>query len=192
LIHRAKEAIELPGLIQRRRVQRRIDAAIKEIGRDSIWQSIPEQRLDQFASDLAALISDISSAGSIPILLTHARRFPVTPEPLDWELLHAWRSFSPRAEPHVLIEFDTAAAGSTRKLASQYRVRLVDVDRCLSGNRQMFGDPVHFTEAGAEYVASLVAREIQKGLSGQPLSIGSGCRLLDPQGASLRNSGLVR
>jgi hypothetical protein len=175
LVHRAKEAIELPGLIQRSRVQRRINAAIQEIGNDSIWRSIPQERLEQFGGDLESLVSDISKAGATPILLTHARRFPVPPEPVDSVLLLAWRSFSPRAEPNVLVEFDTAAAELTRRLASKDRVRLVDVDRCLSGRRPLFGDPVHFTEAGAERVARLVAQEIRRGVSGQPLIHDLGC-----------------
>lgn len=160
LIHRAKEAIEFPSIIQRQRVRRKLENELNRIGKDSIWTTVPSTRLVQFGVDLEALVSEIKVTGATPVLMTHARRFPLRPDESDEDLLQAWRSFSPRAEPAVLIAFDTAAARVTRELARRTTVRLVDVDRCLSGQRALFGDPVHFTSEGARRVAELLARDI--------------------------------
>lgn len=160
LIHRLKEAVEFPALIQRRRVQRSIQESLGRIGVDSIWTAIPQDRLAQFSSDLSALVSAIDSADATAVVMTHAHR---SEEPLgldDVTLLQAWRSQFPRAEVPVLIAFDTAASRATRDVAVAMGARLVDLDHCLSGRRSLFGDQVHFTVEGSRRVAQLIAKVV--------------------------------
>lgn len=160
LLHRAKEAIVVPAPLQRRRVARRLAALVAALPSDSIWREVPRERLAMFGADLDSLLVEIRAAGAEPVLATHARRFPLEPGAEDAELLDAWRSYYPRAEPRVLIAFDAQAAQVTRDVARARGVRIADVDCLLSGKRERFGDFVHFTGEGAGIAAGAIAQAI--------------------------------
>jgi len=160
LVHRAKEAIEFPAIIQRRRVHQSLARSLRAIDADSVWDSVPQDRLQQYAADLSALVAAVAAAGATPVILTHAHRSSEQSMEADKELLLAWRTYSPRAEIPVLLAFESAAASATRALAGRKGIRIVDVDRCLSGHPEFFGDQVHFTVEGSRRVAALTAHAL--------------------------------
>lgn len=172
---RAKDAIEYPAAVQRIRVRRKVEAYERSVPSDSIWSRPPSNRLALFRTDLEQLVAAIKTAGATPVVLTHARRFAPNPAPSDRDAIYAWRSQVPRAGGTVLIDFDTAAARITKEVAVTQGVILVDVDCHLSGKREMFGDPLHFTAQGAQRVAELVANAIDAAERTESRSTGKVC-----------------
>lgn len=160
LLFRAKELIVVPSVIQTRRVRRKIAQSVKMIPADSIWKQVPIDRLELFKSDLSSLVEDIRATGSTVVLVTHAHIFsdPITEDEQD--LLQAWRSFTPRAEANVLVNFDLASAQATRNLTDSLGVKFVDAQKALSGKKEFFGDFVHFLPAGSAAMARLIATAI--------------------------------
>lgn len=160
LLFLAREALSYPALIQRHRVDRFTKAGLVGIPDDSVWRRVPEERLAMFISDLDSLVGDVQSSGSMPVLMTHANRFEMQPDPADADILAAWRQFTPRALPDVMIAFEASAAEETRVLAARRGVPLADVACALTGQRTRFSDFVHFTPEGAAIVASVTERAL--------------------------------
>ncbi len=57
-----------------------------------------------------------------------------------------------------MLEFEVAAAQLLRDYAAKENVPLVDLDKQISGHRELFGDFVHFTNQGSSIVAGVLAR----------------------------------
>jgi hypothetical protein len=188
----AREALSYPAFIQRHRVERFTNAGLEGIPDDSLWRRIPGERLAMFVSDLDSLVADVQRNGSTPVLMTHANRFAMQPDPADADVLAAWRQFTPRALPDVMMAFEASAAEETRALAAQRGVPLADIACALTGQRTRFSDFVHFTPEGAAIVASVTERTLFPGGGAKQLSSGSdrdGCftdrQALGSQGRSL-------
>ena len=160
LMFLAREALSYPAVIQRRRVQRFTRDGLEGIPEDSLWRTVPKQRLGMFVADLDSLTSEVLQAGAKPVLMTHAIRFGSPPDPADADILAAWRQFTPRALPDVMIAFETSAAEETRSLAFARKLPLADVACILSGERTRFTDFVHFTAEGAAVVAAVAEQAI--------------------------------
>jgi hypothetical protein len=160
LSDRLHNVISTPDFIQRRRLQRWI--AEETRGKPANWffTNPPPDRLDAFVTDLDSLVRAIRASGAVPVLMTHAMRFDTLPRPDDDFLLLAWRRFTPRATAETMIAFEHVAAQLVREYGRCAHVIVVDVDSAVSGKRQLFGDPVHFTDKGASVVAGLLAREL--------------------------------
>ncbi|HEY4130222.1 MAG TPA: hypothetical protein VGM50_06370 [Gemmatimonadaceae bacterium] len=162
---------ETPDFLQKRRLEKWL--AQDTVGKSTDWffKGPPQDRLEAFGKDIDSLVKSVRADGSEPVLMTHAMRFSIPPQAGDQMLLMGWRRFSPRARPEVMLEFEVAAAQWMREYAAKENVPLVDVDKQLSGRRELFGDFVHFTNAGSSIVAGVLAR----GLTSQ--------RILAPGGA---------
>ena len=161
LVLLAHQAFSYPQIIQRRRVARFTREALAGIPDDSLWRGVPNDRLELFIADLDSLAEDVKRAGATPVLMTHAMRFTPTPDPADADILAAWRQFTPRATPEVMIAFEGRAAMETRALAARRGFPLADVNCALTGQRTRFSDYVHFTREGAGIVADVLARTLQ-------------------------------
>ncbi len=162
LIFLAREALDYPEVIQRRRVQRFTRENLAGMPDDSIWRRVPEARLTMFVADLDSLSQDVVRTGGTPVLMTHAIRFGLQPDPADADILAAWHQFTPRALPDVMIAFEARAAKETRALAAARALPLADVACALSGERTRFTDFVHFTSEGAAVVASVAELAIER------------------------------
>jgi lysophospholipase L1-like esterase len=173
LLFLAREALSYPALVQRHRVSRFTKAGLEGIPEDSIWRRVPEDRLAMFVADLDSLVADVQGSGSVPVLMTHANRFAMQPDPADADILAAWRQFTPRALPDVMMAFEASAAEETRVLAARRGVPLADIACVLSGERTRFSDFVHFTPEGAAIVASVAERALFPDDGTKRLSSGS-------------------
>ena len=100
------------------------------------------------------------------MLATHANLF-VGGTVSDSSLLGAWQRFYPRPEGQVILEFDSAGAVVTRRVAADSGVALADVRAALSGCPGCFADYAHFTDAGAARVAGAVADAVSLALEGR-------------------------
>jgi hypothetical protein len=70
--------------------------------------------------------------------------------------LRAWRRFFPELSEHGFLELEKAANDLIRHIAKEASLPLVDADQAMSGHSSYFADFAHFTDSGAERLASLL------------------------------------
>jgi hypothetical protein len=122
------------------------------------FDGVPADRLARYETDLRHLIATVRSIGARPVLMTHADVF-MADGPSNRLLIEQWRQFYPHAAGTALLQFDSAAAVVTRRVAEEQSVPLVDLaemvrDRWPRPVDRFFGDYAHFTDAGAGVVAA--------------------------------------
>jgi hypothetical protein len=150
--------IQVPAVIQRQRVKRWLAEA--RAGRPSGWlfETVPEQRLRDFVSDVERLACKVSATGARPVVVTHANGFHIPPEPDERDALEATNAFTPRATSSVLLEFERAAARALIESFARHGIVGIDAAERMYGRREWFGgDLVHFSDEGAGVLAALVA-----------------------------------
>jgi hypothetical protein len=161
LVERARDMLDFPDFIQRRRVARALAAA--EAGRDNSWffATVPTDRLDRFKLDLEQLTRDARARGARVILLTHATGFKRPMSDEDAPLLAAWRQAVPRATAEVLLAFEDLSRTATIEVAAKCGADVVDLAATLNGDRSAYGgDLIHFNDDGSRRVAELIANAI--------------------------------
>lgn len=126
----------------------------------------PEDRLLRFTADLERLGEAIVRSGSTPVLMTHAFKMPLALSAADRAELEYFRIFLPRAKVEAMPAFEDAARQATLRLGARHGWQVIDVAGHLSGHRELFADPVHFTNEGSRRMASLIADEISAALVG--------------------------
>jgi hypothetical protein len=160
LLDRLHDRIEYPEFIQRRRVKRGLANALAGKPESWFYREVPAERLALFRNHLDSLVSSIRARGAVPVLVTHAMRFGDPPKKEDEELL-SWRKYTPRATEEVLLAFEREAASSTRSLARERGVTLVDVASAMTGHTEWFADFTHFDDKGAGVIAGSIARGVE-------------------------------
>jgi hypothetical protein len=172
LIEQAKNVFETPRAIQRRRIERWIAGAVQGQPPEWFYREPPKERLNLFISDLDSLVTAVRARGAEPVLMTHAMRFSGKLDERDEFILFAWRQFTPRATEEAMLAFEREAAAAVRDLSAKRGLRMVDLDRALTGRRELFADFAHFTDDGAAAAAGVIAREITLDvhLAGAPAS----------------------
>ena len=120
------------------------------------FQTVPSERLTQYESDLRTIIGSVRAIGAVPVMATHANKFMGQAVP-DADLLVTWQKFYPRATGPVLIAFDSLARDVTLRVGADSGVVTVDAARALAtAPRSEFVDFVHFSDAGAARIATLL------------------------------------
>ncbi len=157
LIDRARDVIDMPAFIQRRRVARTL-AGKRRNEPGWSFDSVPEERTRRFEEDLRTLVQSVQRSGARIVLLTHATGFGSPPKAAEQDALTAWLQFCPRASAEILLQFEAVAATSTKHVASQETASVVDVASKMNGHGEWFAeDYLHFNDAGAGVIAGLVA-----------------------------------
>ncbi len=152
IIDRAKDVIDMPEFIQRRRVARWLAAAPAPPG--GMFNAVPMDRLQQFTADLRTLTQLIGATSARVILMTHATAFQFPESDVDQDELNAWRVFVPKASASLLLQFERRAADATKAVAADQGATVVDVASELDGHPEYFaGDYIHFNDRGATAVA---------------------------------------
>lgn len=161
VLDRLHDRLEYPEFLQRKRVARRIAAAIQ--GKPEGWQfqTVPSERLELYREHLDSLVRSVQARGAVPVLMTHAMRFGNPPKAADSDLLLSWLQFTPRSTREVLLEFERQAAGVTRDIARRRGIPLVDVAEEMTGHTEWFADFTHFDEVGAGVAAGNIAKVVQ-------------------------------
>jgi hypothetical protein len=153
--------VVVPASAQQYLRSRDVVAQRVRIPPDSIYNTLPNARLNAYLSDLRSLVSSITATGVPVVVLSHANSFPPTQTP-DTARLIAWAKFYPRASLNVLTVFDRVANDSLRNYLGGPTAHFVDLAASFeqSDPRLMFADFSHFTAAGSAQVAHVVAREL--------------------------------
>jgi hypothetical protein len=92
--------------------------------------------------------------------MTYAMSATSPPRPEDLLHLRNMRFDFPRATVETMAAFDIDANQALRALARKEGVPLIDVAAELGGRRELFGDLVHFNDAGAKAMAAILAEKI--------------------------------
>jgi len=177
LIDRVHQSVHTPDFLQRIRLERLIAQDTR--GKPPSWffTSAPPDRVDAFMRDLDSLVTDIRAAGALPVLMTHAVRATNPPRPEDAFLLLGWRHFYPRATTEASLGFEHAVAERMREYGARTRTPVIDVEGPLSGRGELFGDVVHFNNAGSALVAGIITRTLVANAlvgSSRPAGLSSG------------------
>jgi len=130
-------------------------------GPEWVFRSVPQERLDLFRDDLAALVGAIRARGAEPILVTHAIRSASPPRPEDLAGLKAMSVFAPRATTDTIVAFEEAANRAMRDLGRRDKIPVYDAASVLNGHRDDLADLVHFNDKGAEVLAGFLAKQLQ-------------------------------
>jgi hypothetical protein len=160
-VARAKDVVHWPDFIQRYRNQCAIEDQAQ--GRPAGWhyRSVPAANLARFRADIVELTGAIRACGAEVVIVTHAVRAASPPRPADAHDLDSMRVHLPQATPEVLVAFNQSASSVLLDLCRAKRIPTVDAAAALNGQRELFGDLVHFTDGGASSLARLVAARLR-------------------------------
>lgn len=162
LLDRARDLINVPEALQRRRVDRWLEDARRGKPADWRFQSVPKDRLQLFTADVESLLASISATGATPIVVTHANGFGATPASDDErDALQALVQRAPRASEAVVLGFEAECARSLLAMAHEHGWTAVDAARTMGSRKEWFAeDFIHFNDAGAEVLAQQIAGAI--------------------------------
>lgn len=154
-LDRAKDAIEYPEFIQRRRTARNVAAIDASHPPDWFFRTVPVERVDRFARDLDDLVADIQREGAVVLVATHATGFSARPTPEEQTALQGWRVILGRPTTDTLLAFERATQAATAQVAAKRSAILVDLAKDFNGKHELFAsDLLHFSEAGSSVVAT--------------------------------------
>jgi hypothetical protein len=161
IVHRVVDRYhQMPEWVQAWREKWVIENQLAGNPQDWLFTTVAQDRLDLFEEDLVELIRHMQRDGAIPILVTHARSAGSPPRPEEETYLRRMRMFFPRATPDTLVAFEQRANDVIRRVARDKHLRLIDADKALSGQHELFADLFHFNDAGAEKMAELLAEQM--------------------------------
>lgn len=129
---------------------------------DWVWIHSPAERVALFQGHLENLLTSIQASGARPLFLTHASPFGDTLSNADREQLVALRVFYPRASDAAVLDFERNINRVVMETAAVRGVSVVDVERVLGKDPELFADFSHFTEKGATTVARVLSDEVER------------------------------
>ena len=132
----------------------------REAQQTAVMERLPERNVAAFQMDLARLVTELEGQGIHVVLLTHASRFGKTVTPEDGPMLTFWRTFYPMLEERGLLDMEARMSAVVREVGARTGTPVVDGANLISPGSVNFVEFVHFTDAGANRLATLVADEI--------------------------------
>ncbi len=154
-LDRLRDALDTPQWLANAQVERNLARLVRERGPHWLLDSVPPQCLEGFRAELLELVGAVQASGALPVVCTHALSILSEREGARSGL---WmRQWVPRVPAPAQIRYHDEANDAVRSLAGRPSVAVFDVDAALRGCDECFVDPVHFTDAGAERLASALA-----------------------------------
>ncbi len=143
-------------------VQNRIrELQVRRMAQNTVaMEQLPQQNVEAFQTDLTRLVTELESRKILVVLVTHANRFGKTVTPEDAPVLTAWRKFYPTITESGLLDMEARMSVVVREVGVQTGVPVVDGANLIAPGRANFVEFVHFTDVGAQTLATLVADEI--------------------------------
>lgn len=153
-----RQYVHLPEAIQDWKAEREYKLELAQHPAEWLIQSPPEAGLKSFDAKLHTFIDSIRATGASIVLMTHAER--ATLDTLDSHPhdVSYFKQNYPRVAPRVQLEFNEIADARVREITAEEKLQLVDIDHVLTGCRECFADPVHFSDLGAERAADAAAQ----------------------------------
>jgi hypothetical protein len=125
-----------------------------------LMDRLPEETFGLLREDLAAALESLEEHGIPVVLATHAQRFGEAVTPEERHMLVAWRVYYPPLKEDGFLDMEQRANQLIREAARSHGAVLADAARVVPPGPGDFADFVHFTNRGAEKMASLLAEEL--------------------------------
>jgi lysophospholipase L1-like esterase len=128
-------------------------------------RSYGPEALAQYRLILELLVDAARNVGASPILLSEATLISPSNGPQDRaRIAYEYQGLSHEA----LVQAFADAGHATATVAERKQVPILDVAARLNGRSDLFADQVHFTPAGSEAIADLVAAFLATQLDARP------------------------
>jgi lysophospholipase L1-like esterase len=127
-----------------------------------IMDRLPAANVETFSADLNQLVADLQNAGVDVILVTHASRFGSTPQPGDQQYLTDWRATYPQLREAGFLDMERRMTVALKQVGTTRNVPIVDAASLIEPGSKNFADFVHFTDAGADALSTLVAQQVEQ------------------------------
>lgn len=127
------------------------------LGDQQVMERLPGENVERFRADLERLIDAATEDNRKVVLVTHATRFGPEKQPDDDYYLVAWRRSYPIIREEGLLDMEARMNAVIRDLGRSRGLVVVDAAEVMEPGSKYFVEFVHFTDAGAEKLASLVA-----------------------------------
>lgn len=163
---RAQEVIKglIPSALLRTLRERQLSRRRSAHPAEWVWDSVPADRMETFRHHLRRLVADIATSGATVVLVTHTNRYLGAPEAVSGKerrhLVDLMSRYYPRATAPVLAGVDLPANQVMRDVARSTGAAVVDAEGRIPPSPEFFGDYAHFTDAGADRMARLLAAAI--------------------------------
>lgn len=145
------------GIVREFRGRAVLAQALAAGGPDFLFgPAAPADRLAAYRRDLETLADTVAAKGSVPVLVTYAFKSRDRIDPRDAPELEYFRIFYPRAEAQTFLAFSSAARQAVLEIAQRRGWPCVDAADALSGQRELFADPVHFNDKGSQRMADVL------------------------------------
>jgi hypothetical protein len=145
---------QVQALLRRREIER-------ESARYKVMDRVPDENISTYEADVAALVDALRAHGIEPLLVTHATHFGTNLSESDYNLLIAWRRFFPMLKEEGFIDMENRMNDAVRRVAQAKGVQLVDAAHTLPSGSKYFADFSHFSDAGAELIADMIAERLE-------------------------------
>jgi hypothetical protein len=149
--------------------ERKLKALRNSRPADWIWNSVPEDRMAILDQHLKALLPVVQATGARIFLVTHTTRFAgASPELIARDhrhLVNLQAVYYPQASDHVMIAVDSAANTLVRRNAAAFNTGVLEVEGRIPPGGEYFADYAHFTDAGADRMAHLLAADLLRQLA---------------------------
>lgn len=129
---------------------------------DKAMDRLPEQNIQAFKSDLDTLTKQLLANRVQVVLVTHANRFGSNLDPVDEPLLADWRTFFPSLEEQGFLDMERRMSDAVRQVGASRSVSVVDAATLIAPGRSNFVEFVHFNDAGALALATIVADQVDR------------------------------
>lgn len=126
----------------------------------SVLDAVPASNIQALKTDLACAAKAARQAGATVILVTHANYFGPSLRPQDLPMMMAWRRFYPLLSEAGLLDLEQRTNMAIKELGAELAVPVVDAAKHIPTGQAYFADFVHFTDAGAQRMAQLLAPAI--------------------------------
>jgi lysophospholipase L1-like esterase len=139
--------------------RREADASVRE-HQLPVVDRLPDENVEMFRSDLVAIVEFFRTRGVPVVLATHAQRFGDRVSPDEEGMLVKWRLFYPGLKEGGFLDMELRMNEAVRDVAREHGAVLADAARVVPPGPRYFADFVHFSNAGAERMAALLAEKL--------------------------------
>ena len=152
----------------------------------TVMERLPDQNIQAFAQDLDTLTTQLQQHGVQVILVTHATRFGKTLSAEDRDYLTSWRKFFPTLSENGLLDMEHRMGEAVQQEGQRRGVMVVDAANEIAPGSRNFAEFVHFTDAGANALATLVANAVD---ADQPKDVIRSAAIRSDEGPSMHSNG---
>ena len=122
---------------------------------------VPEATIEAFKTDMLCAAEAAQRSGAKVVFATHATYFGTTFKVTDEPMMVAWRRFYPELKESGFIDLERRANAALMQVGREMNVAVVDASSNMPSGPDYFANFVHFTDAGAHQMATLLKPAVE-------------------------------